>query len=85
MTKQGFSLSGALYTLCIEPFLCLIRRSTGIECISLAKDMRPMRVSAYADDVNLFISNDCFDRIFYCIDLYSKSSNSSVNYSKSCL
>ena len=40
--KVAHALSGALYTLCIEPFLCLIRRSTGIEGISLSKDMLTM-------------------------------------------
>ena len=46
--------------------------------------MRSMCVSAYADDVDIFITNNCFEHIDYCIDIYSESSNAKINYSKSC-
>ncbi|KAJ3586493.1 hypothetical protein NHX12_012891, partial [Muraenolepis orangiensis] len=78
-------LTGALYSLAIEPLLCRLRSklsglslpaSCGLEC--------PPTLSAYADDVSIFVSSQ---RDVQCLQdtlsLYERASSARVNWAKS--
>ncbi len=53
--RQGCPLSGQLYSLVIEPFLCRLRKElTGISIPDLKSTFK-VSLSAYADDVTMFI------------------------------
>ncbi|CAM2116591.1 unnamed protein product [Caretta caretta] len=80
--RQGCPLSGQLYALAIEPFLCLLRRSlTGL---ALREPELRLILSAYADDVLLMVQ-DLGDlaRVEACQAVYSATSSAQVNWVKS--
>ncbi|CAM2105431.1 unnamed protein product [Caretta caretta] len=80
--RQGCPLSGQLYALAIEPFLCLLhRRMTGLVLREL--ELR-LVLSAYADDV-LLVVQDPGDlaRVEACQAIYSAASSTRVNWVKS--
>ncbi|CAM5165421.1 unnamed protein product [Eretmochelys imbricata] len=80
--RQGCPLSGQLYALAIEPFLCLLRRRmTGLVLREL--ELR-LVLSAYADDV-LLVVQDPGDlaRVEACQAIYSAASSARVNWVKS--
>ncbi|CAM2119993.1 unnamed protein product [Caretta caretta] len=80
--RQGCPLSGQLYALAIEPFLCLLRRRmTGL--VLREPEMR-LVLSAYADDV-LLVVQDPGDlaRLEACQAIYSAASSARVNWVKS--
>ncbi|CAM2108107.1 unnamed protein product [Caretta caretta] len=80
--RQGCPLSGQLYTLVIEPFLCLLRRRlTGLV---LREPELWLVLSAYADDV-LLVIQDSGDLAWVeaCQAIYSAASFSWVNWVKS--
>ncbi|CAM2100444.1 unnamed protein product [Caretta caretta] len=80
--QQGFPLSGQLYALAIEPFLCLLRRRmTGL--VLREPELR-LVLSAYADDV-LLVVQDLGDlaRVEACQAIYSAASSARVNWVKS--
>ncbi|CAM2111997.1 unnamed protein product [Caretta caretta] len=80
--RQGCPLSGQLYALAIEPFLCLLRRRmTGL--VLREPELR-MVLSAYADDV-LLVVQDPGDlaRVEACQAIYSAASSARVNWVKS--
>ncbi|CAM2111602.1 unnamed protein product [Caretta caretta] len=80
--RQGCPLSGQLYALAIEPFLCLLcRRLTGL--VLQEPELR-MVLSAYADDV-LLVVQDPGDlaRVEACQAIYSAASSTRVNWVKS--
>ncbi|KAJ3608922.1 hypothetical protein NHX12_023450 [Muraenolepis orangiensis] len=83
--RQGCPISGQLYSLAIEPLLCRLRSklsglslpaSCGLEC--------PPTLSAYADDVSIFVSSQ---RDVQCpqdtLSLYERASSARVNWAKS--
>ncbi|CAM2100967.1 unnamed protein product [Caretta caretta] len=79
---QGCPLSGQLYALAIEPFLCLLRRRmTGL--VLREPELR-LVLSAYADDV-LLVVQDPGDlaRVEACQAIYSAASSARVNWVKS--
>ncbi|CAM2098309.1 unnamed protein product [Caretta caretta] len=79
---HGCSLLGQLYTLAIEPFLCLLhRRLTGLALWEL--ELR-LVLSAYADDM-LLVVQDPHDlvRVEACQAVYSAASSARVNWVKS--
>ncbi|CAM4539053.1 unnamed protein product [Lepidochelys kempii] len=77
---QGCPLSGQLYTLVIEPFLCLLRRRlTGLV---LREPELQLVLSAYADDV-LLVVQDNLARVEACQAIYSAASSTRVNWVKS--
>ncbi|CAM2095538.1 unnamed protein product [Caretta caretta] len=81
--RQGCPLSGQLYTLVIEPFLCLLhRRMTGL--VLREPELR-LVLSAYTDDV-LLVVQDPGDlaRVEACQTIYSAASSTRVNWVKSC-
>ncbi|CAM2102684.1 unnamed protein product [Caretta caretta] len=72
--RQGCPLSGQLYSLAIEPFLCLFRRKlTGL--VLWEPELR-LVLSAYADDV-LLVVQDPGDlaRVQACQAIYSAASS----------
>ncbi|CAM2112213.1 unnamed protein product [Caretta caretta] len=80
--RQGCPLSGQLYALAIEPFLCLLRRRlTGL---ALREPELRLVLSAYADDV-LLVVQDPGDlaRVEACQAVYSAASCARVNWVKS--
>ncbi|CAM2107583.1 unnamed protein product [Caretta caretta] len=80
--RQGCPLSGQLYALAIEPFLCLLRRRmTGLV---LREPELWLVLSAYADDV-LLVVQDPGDlaRVEACQAIYSAASSTRVNWVKS--
>ncbi|MGH0177545.1 UNVERIFIED_CONTAM: hypothetical protein FKN15_075286, partial [Acipenser sinensis] len=79
--RQGCPLSGQLYALCIEPFLCLLRRRLTGMALG-APDTRVV-LSAYADDV-LLVASDPVDleRMRSCQSVYSAASSARINWTK---
>ncbi|CAM2111942.1 unnamed protein product [Caretta caretta] len=80
--RQGCPLSGQLYALAIEPFLCLLRRRmTGL--VLREPELR-LVLLAYADDV-LLVVQDPGDlaRVEACQAIYSAASSARVNWVKS--
>ncbi|CAM2097768.1 unnamed protein product [Caretta caretta] len=80
--RQGCPLSGQLYALAIEAFLCLLRRRlTGLV---LREPELQLVLSAYADDV-LLVIQDPGDLAWVeaCQAIYSAASSARVNWVKS--
>ncbi|CAM2117341.1 unnamed protein product [Caretta caretta] len=80
--RQGCPLSGQLYALAIEPFLCLLRRRlTGL---MLREPELRLVLSAYADDVLLVIQDPGnLTQVEACQAIYSAASSTRVNWVKS--
>ncbi|CAM5134320.1 unnamed protein product [Natator depressus] len=80
--RQGCPLSGQLYALAIEPFLCLLRRRlTGLV---LREPELQLVLSAYADNVLLVIQDPGdLAQIEACQAIYSAASSARVNWVKS--
>ena len=55
--RQGCPLSGQLYSLAIELLLCELRSKRKGFHLPTSSDSMPLMVSAYADDVNIFVTN----------------------------
>ncbi|CAM2106432.1 unnamed protein product [Caretta caretta] len=80
--RQGCPLSGQLYALAIEPFLCLLRRR--VTGLVLREPELRLVLSAYANDV-LLVVQDPGDlaRVEACQAIYSAASSARVNWVKS--
>ncbi|CAM2097471.1 unnamed protein product [Caretta caretta] len=80
--RQGCPLSGQLYALAIEPFLCLLcRRLIGL--VLREPELR-LVLSAYADDVLLVIQDPGdLAQVEACQAIYSAASSARVNWVKS--
>ncbi|CAM2096222.1 unnamed protein product [Caretta caretta] len=80
--RQGCPLSGQLYALAIEPFLCLLRRR--LMGLVLREPELRLVLSAYADDV-LLVVQDLVDLApeEACQTVYSAASSAWVNWVKS--
>ncbi|CAM5160252.1 unnamed protein product [Natator depressus] len=80
--QQGCPLSGQLYALAIEPFLCLLhRRLTGLV---LREPELQLVLLAYADDMLLVIQEPSdLARVEACQAIYSAASSARVNRVKS--
>ncbi|CAM2113264.1 unnamed protein product [Caretta caretta] len=80
--RQRCPLSGQLYALAIEPFLCLLRRRlTGLV---LWEPELQLILSAYADDMLLMIQDPSnLARVEACQAIYSASSSAQVSWVKS--
>ena len=83
--RQGCPLSGLLYSIAIEPFLHTLRNrlnDTGLQ--SPCQQNKSIHVSAYADDITIFITKDSgFDIVEDVYNLYSKASAARLNIVKS--
>ncbi len=82
-TRQGFPLSLLLFTLYIEPLAASSRQNQII--MGLQTKSYHHKISLYADDILLFISNpsSSLPAIHNIINAYSKLSGYSINWSKS--
>ncbi|CAM2096636.1 unnamed protein product [Caretta caretta] len=76
--RQGCPVSGQLYALAIEPFLCLLRRRmTGL--VLWEPELR-LVLSAYADDVLLVVQHSGdLARVEACQAIYLAASSAQVN------
>lgn len=79
--RQGCSISGQLYSIAIELLLCRLRsRLRGLPELAQTP---PVVVSAYADDVNVFICNQGdIQELEESLALYGKASSAKVNWGK---
>lgn len=82
--QQGCPLSGQLYSLAIEPLLCKLRNELkGFVVPGDPKESR-VSVSAYADDVSIFIiGQEDIQILCESLDVYEKASSAKVNWGKS--
>lgn len=82
--RQGCPLSGQLYNLVIEPLLCRLRKNLNGIAIPNSQDNFKLFLSAYADDITVFISNqDDITILNQTLGLYERASSARVNWSKS--
>ena len=73
-----------MYALCIEPLLYHIRKCTAFSGLNMPID-GVFKLSAYADDVTLFISKYTdLIALQEIINMYESASNSRVNWNKTC-
>ena len=81
--RQGCPLSGLLYSVAIEPLLHTIRQKLALYGLPLPGTSKTLTVSAYADDVTLFVTSDRgFDVIKNIYTLYSRASSANLNLDK---
>lgn len=81
--KQGEPLAGMLYTISAEPFLKQIEKS-GISGFKIPRSKITIRSTAFADDVNFFITNnEDFQKITQAFNTYSSQSGAKLNQQKS--
>ncbi|KAJ3583049.1 hypothetical protein NHX12_034517 [Muraenolepis orangiensis] len=83
--RQGCPISGQLYSLAIEPLLCRLRSQlSGLSLPASCGLERPPTLSAYADNVSIFVSSQ---RDVQCLQdtlsLYKRASSARVNWAKS--
>ena len=83
--RQGCSLSGQLYAICIEPLLHKVRTESGVQGLQVGPSRKETtNLTAYADDVSFFLtSNNDFYRLQEWLSIYERASNSRINYAKS--
>ena len=82
--RQGCPMSGLLYSIAIEPFLHLSRQNLRDSGFTLPNTGTKVSVSAYADDISIFVSSDSgFDTIERVYNIFSTSSNACLNHEKS--
>ncbi|XDV49743.1 hypothetical protein PO909_018933 [Leuciscus waleckii] len=81
--RQGCPLSGQLYSLVIEPLLCRLRRNLNGVLIPNGDISSIVSVSAYADDVTVFIKGqDDVTVLTKNIEQYEKASSAKLNWGK---
>ena len=81
--RQGCPLSGLLYSIAIEPFLHNLRKQLDQCSFTIPNSGKVCSVSAYADDISIFVTSDVGFDINRIYNLYSRSSAASLNYTKS--
>ena len=84
--RQGCSLSPLLYVLCLEPFAQAIHNDCFIAGIYTPNNRFHVKISLYADDNTIILTNDqSIRRFFYHVSNFEKVSGSKVNYKKGVL
>jgi hypothetical protein len=53
--RQGCLLSMALFTMCLHPFLTMLKQR--LPRVRIGRDSKPASVLAYADDVTVFVTS----------------------------
>ena len=82
--KQGDSISSQLYIMSIGPLLMRLRNEPLFKEITLPLD-GTIKLTAYADDVNLYVTQSSDINIINSIlSTYQSVSNAKVNWTKSC-
>ena len=82
--KQGDSISSQLYTMTIEPLIMRLSNEPLFQGITLPLD-GTIKLTAYADDVNLYVTQSSDINIINSIlSTYQSVSNAKVNWTKSC-
>ena len=81
--RQGCPLSGLLYSIAIEPLLHRLRSNLDKHSFQLPGTDNYCSVTAYADDVTVFITSDSGFKILKdTYSLFSKSSAANLNTQK---
>lgn len=81
--RQGCPLSGQLYSLAIEPLLCLLRRNLNGVVVPGVLTGTTISLSAYADDVTVIISGkDDVSVLCNALQVYGRASSAEVNWAK---
>lgn len=82
--RQGCPLSGQLYSIAIEPLLFNLRKVLSGFTIPLYSQGSGIIVSAYADDVTVFVNHaKDIKALSNQLDVYEKASSAKVNWDKS--
>ena len=82
--RQGCPLSGLLYTIAIEPLLNSLRENVSKYALNVPSIHESCVISAYADDVSIFItSDDGFALVRQIYKLFSSASAACLNEKKS--
>lgn len=81
--RQGCPMSGQLYTLAIEPLLCLLRiKLTGI-LVSNKPEAEAIKLSAYADDITVMVRNTHDVQVIKeALKIYEGASSAKLNWQK---
>lgn len=81
--RQGCPLSELLYAISIEPLLVSLRNKLHSVNISSYPDLTPVKLTAYADDVTVFISNvDDINTLTACLNGFQKATSACINGEK---
>ena len=82
--RQGCPLSGLLYTIAIEPLLVTLKKTLSSYALRIPGTDNVCPVSAYADDVTVFITSDSgFIAVENAYALFSRASAACLNTKKS--
>ena len=82
--RQGCPLSGLLYSIAIEPLLNKLRSNINKSGFKLPNTEKHCSVSAYADDVSVFVTSDAgFTAVEKTYDLFGRASAARLNTNKS--
>ena len=82
--RQGCPLSGLLYSIAIEPLLNKLRCNINKSGFKLPDTEKYCSVSAYADDVSVFVTSDAgFVAVEETYDLFGRASAACLNTTKS--
>ena len=82
--RQGCPLSGLLYSIAIEPFLNKLRKNLNNHSFLLPGTDKYCSVSAYADDISIFVTSDTgFKIVEQTYSMFSRASAASLNTQKS--
>ena len=80
--RQGDSLSGTIYILCLEPLLEKIRQDTSISGLHIP-NKGIQKLIAFADDTNFFLKNsDSIIKILQMFKHFGRASGSLINVNK---
>lgn len=82
--RQGCPLSGQLYSMAIEPFLCKLRNGlTGLQVNTVASQ-HSIKLTAYADDVTVIIRNrEDVNFLKESLESFKKAASAKINWGKS--
>ncbi len=82
--RQGCPISGQLYSLIIETLLCRLRKDLKGTLIPHVNGYSKVVLSAYADDITVFITGkEDITILTNIINFYEKASSAKVNWTKS--
>lgn len=81
--RQGCPLSGLLYSIAIEPLLSYLRKRLHGFCIPGFPEIPPVKLTAYADDITVFIRNiDDMAALTSSLKTFQKATSARINWDK---